>query len=132
MKARVDDLRAQMAWFRRKIFGSMSEKRLPMDPSVMEPTLFDEALPEEEQVRRMEEENAHVIEEKAHRREVRTPVTSHDLRVEVVKDLYPEEAGNPDYIEIGVETAIRPLVVGRLCCTPHNLPYVGNAIMLAS
>ena len=110
----------------------MSEKRLPMDPSVMEPTLFDEALPEEEQVRRMEEENAHVIEEKAHRREVRTPVTSHDLRVEVVKDLYPEEAGNPDYIEIGVETAIRPLVVGRLCCTPHNLPYVGNAIMLAS
>ena len=32
----------------------------------------------------------------------------------------------------GVENAIRPLAVGRLCCTPHNLPYVGNAIMLAS
>ena len=32
----------------------------------------------------------------------------------------------------GVENAIRPLAIGRLCCTPHNLPYVGNAIMLAS
>ena len=31
-----------------------------------------------------------------------------------------------------VENAIRPLALGRLCCTPHNLPYVGNAIMLAS
>ncbi|MEE0429989.1 MAG: transposase, partial [Bacteroidales bacterium] len=30
-----------------------------------------------------------------------------------------------------VENSIRPLAVGRLCCTPHNLPYVGNTIMLA-
>ena len=26
----------------------------------------------------------------------------------------------------GVENAIRPLALGRLCFTPHNLPYVGN------
>ena len=32
----------------------------------------------------------------------------------------------------GVENAIRPLAVGRLCGVQHNLPYVGNAIMLAS
>ena len=30
-----------------------------------------------------------------------------------------------------IENAIRPLALGRLCCTPHNLPYVGNTIMLA-
>ena len=23
------------------------------------------------------------------------------------------------------ENAIRPIALGRLCCTPHNLPYVG-------
>ena len=31
-----------------------------------------------------------------------------------------------------VENAIRPLALGRLCCTPHKRPYVGNTIMLAS
>ena len=31
-----------------------------------------------------------------------------------------------------VENAIRPLALGRLCCTLHKRPYVGNAIMLAS
>ena len=31
-----------------------------------------------------------------------------------------------------VENSIRPLAIGRLCCTPHKRPYVGNAIMLAS
>ena len=31
-----------------------------------------------------------------------------------------------------IENAIRPLALGRLCCTPHKRPYVGNAIMLAS
>ena len=31
-----------------------------------------------------------------------------------------------------VENAVRPLALGRLCGVQHNLPYVGNAIMLAS
>ena len=30
------------------------------------------------------------------------------------------------------ENSIRPLALGRLCCAAHNLPYVGNAVMLAS
>lgn len=30
----VSSLKAQMAWFRRKFFGSMSEKHLPLDPLV--------------------------------------------------------------------------------------------------
>ena len=32
----------------------------------------------------------------------------------------------------GIENAIRPLALGRLCCTLHKRPYVGNAVMLAS
>ena len=48
MQAVIDDLRAQMAWFRKKFFASMSEKHLPLDPNVLEPTLFDIVLTEEE------------------------------------------------------------------------------------
>ena len=30
-----------------------------------------------------------------------------------------------------VENSVRSLAIGRLCCAQHNLPYVGNKIMLA-
>lgn len=49
MQGIIDSLQNQMAWFRKKLFGSMSEKKLPLSPSVLEPTLFDMPLPEEEQ-----------------------------------------------------------------------------------
>ena len=29
------------------------------------------------------------------------------------------------------ENSLRGLALGRLCCAQHNLPYVGNAVMLA-
>lgn len=117
MKAIINDLRAQMAWFRKKFFGSTSEKHLPLDPNVLEPTLFDTQLSEDEQakldadVKAMEEENARVIEVKAHKREVRKPVFS-DLPVEETH-IYPAGVqDNPDYVEIGVENtdtlAIQP------------------------
>ena len=46
MQATIDSLQNMMAWFRKKMFGSMSEKNLPLDPSVLEPTLFDMSLSE--------------------------------------------------------------------------------------
>ena len=42
MQQVINDLRSMMAWFRKKLFGSMSEKHLPLDPNVLEPTLFDQ------------------------------------------------------------------------------------------
>ena len=106
------------AWFRKKLFGSMSEKHLPLDPNVLEPTLFDQHLSEEEQakldaeVKAMEEQNAKVIEVKAHKRDVRKPVLSNNLPIEETH-IYPEGVqDNPDYVEIGVENtdtlAIQP------------------------
>ena len=77
----VSSLKSMMEWYRKKLFGKMSEKNLPLDPSALEPTLFNEQLSEEEQaaldaeVKSMEEQNAKVIEVKAHKREVRKPVT---------------------------------------------------------
>ena len=110
-------LKFQMEWLRKRMFGKMSEKHLPLDPSVLEPSLFDEPLSEEEQarldakVKKMEDENARTIEVKAHKREVRRPVFK-DLPVEVTH-IYPEGMkDNPDYTEIGVENtdtlAIQP------------------------
>ena len=117
MQTVINDLRSMMAWFRKKLFGSMSEKHLPLDPNVLEPSLFDQSLPEEEQakldaeVKAMEEQNAKLIEVKAHKREVRKPVFS-NLPIEETH-IYPDGVqGNPDYVEIGVENtdtvAIQP------------------------
>ena len=120
MQATIDSLQNMMAWFRKKMFGSMSEKNLPLDPSVLEPTLFDMSLSEEEQsaldaeVKKMEEQNAKTIEVKSHKREVRKPVMRKDLPVEETH-IYPEGINPDEYTEIGVETtdriAIRPAVM---------------------
>ena len=118
MQAAINNLQSMMAWFRKKLFGSMSEKHLPLDPNVLEPTLFDQPLSEEEQakldaeVKAMEEQNAKVIEVKAHKREVRKPILSSNLPIEETH-IYPEGVqDNPDYVEIGVENtdtlAIQP------------------------
>ena len=118
MQAAINNLQSMMVWFRKKLFGSMSEKHLPLDPNVLEPTLFDQPLSEEEQakldaeVKEMEERNAKVIEVEAHKREVRKPILSGDLPIEETH-IYPEGVqGNPDYVEIGVENtdtlAIQP------------------------
>ncbi len=49
LKRKVSALEDQLYWLRKKMFGKMSEKNLPLDPSVLsEPTLFDEPLSEEE------------------------------------------------------------------------------------
>ena len=120
MQATIDSLQNMMAWFRKKMFGSMSEKNLPLDPSVLEPTLFDMPLSEDEQavldaeVKKMEEQNAKTIEVKSHKREVRKPAMRKDLPVEETH-IYPEGINLDEYTEIGVETtdriAIRPAVM---------------------
>lgn len=109
-----------MGWSRKKLFGKMSEKNLPLDPSVLEPTLFDMSLSEEDraaleaEVKKMEERNAKVIEVKSHKREVRKPVMRKDLPVDETH-IYPDGINLDEYAEIGVETtdriAIRPAVM---------------------
>lgn len=136
MQTVIDDLRAMMAWFRKKLFYKMSEKNLPLDPNVLEPTLFETVLSEEEQakldaeVKKMEEENAKAIEVKAHKREVRKPLLSNDLPVEE-EHLYPEGVkDNPDYVEIGVEVTetlgIRPAVMFKKRTIRHKFVLKSN------
>ena len=110
MQSVIDGLRNMMAYFRKRLFGSMSEKHLPLDPSVLQPTLFDTQLTEEErsaldaEVKKMEEQNARTIEVKSHRREVRKPVMRDDLPVEEIH-VYPEGVNPEEYTEIGVHQA---------------------------
>lgn len=100
-------LQQVMETYRKALYGKKSEKHLPIDPSVLEPTLFDMSLPEEEQaaleaeVKKMEEQNAKTIEVKSHKREVRKPVYK-DLPIEETH-LYPKDVNPDEYVEIGVE-----------------------------
>lgn len=120
LESAIASLKSMMDWLRKKQFGKMSEKNLPLDPSVLEPTLFDMPLSEDDQaaldaeVKKMEERNAKVIEVKSHKREVRKPVMRKDLPVEETH-IYPDGIDLDEYVEIGVETtdriAIRPAVM---------------------
>lgn len=52
LKNKVASLEDQLYWLRKKMFGKMSEKNLPLDPTVLsEPGLFDEPLTEEERAK---------------------------------------------------------------------------------
>ena len=47
LKSKVASLEDQLYWLRKKMFGKMSEKNLPLDPTVLSgPTLFDDPLTE--------------------------------------------------------------------------------------
>ena len=85
--------------------------KLPNTAFVMKIVSDEEQASLNGEVKAMEEENAKVIEVKAHKREVRKPVFS-DPPVEETH-IYPEGVqDNPDYVEIGVENtdtlAIQP------------------------
>ena len=103
----IHHLQQVMETYRKALYGKKSEKHLPIDPSELEPTLFDVPIAEDEQkaldeeVKKMEEEQGKVIEVKAHRREVRKPVYK-DLPIEETH-LYPEDINLEEYVEIGVE-----------------------------
>ena len=63
-----------------------------------------------EEVKKMEEKNAKVIEVKTHKRELRTPITKRDLPV-VETHIYPEGINPDEYEEIGVEVTDRIAIV---------------------
>ena len=46
----VSSLKSTMHWFLKKLFGKLSEKKLPLDPLALEPTLIDEQLHDDQHV----------------------------------------------------------------------------------
>ena len=89
---RIASLEQSLYWLRKRIFGRMSEKSLPLDPNQL--LLFSkeemssmEVSRMEGEVRKSEEEITKTI--KVKEKPVRKPLDTSSLPVEVV-DLYPE------------------------------------------
>lgn len=99
-------MKSMMDWLRKKMFGKMSEKNLPLDPEVLgEPTLFDDPLSDEERaeldaaVKKDEEEVSSLIQVRGFGRK------SIDTAVLEVREehIYPEVENREDYTELDPE-----------------------------
>ena len=121
--SRVSSLEQSLYWLRKKVFGRMSEKSLPLDPNQLflfskEEMSSMEISRMEEEVRKSEEEITRTIKvkekpvRKVKEKPVRKSLDTSSLPVEVV-DLYPEgtidEEGRlkDEFIEIGKEESSR-------------------------
>lgn len=112
---RIASLEQSLYWLRKRIFGRMSEKSLPLDPNQL--LLFSkeemssmEVSRMEGEVRKSEEEITKTI--KVKEKPVRKPLDTSSLPVEVV-DLYPEGTTDAegrlkdDFVETGKEESSR-------------------------
>lgn len=109
LQSKVASLERQLFWLRKKLFGKMSEKNLPLDPSVLsEPSLFDELLSEEERaeldarVKKTEQEEAAMISVKGFERKPRKALDLSALEVRE-EHLYPEVEDAGNYRELDPE-----------------------------
>ena len=109
LKQKVSALEDQLYWLRKKMFGKMSEKNLPLDPSVLsEPTLFDEPLSEEEraaldaEIRKTEELESKTIQVKSYDRKPRKAIDTSNLETRE-EHIYPDIENRDDYVEMPPE-----------------------------
>lgn len=109
LRNKVASLEDQLYWMRKKMFGKMSEKNLPLDPAVLgEPTLFDDPLSDEERaeldtaVRKDEEEASNLIRVKGFERKSRKAIDTAGLEVRE-EHIYPEVENLEDYTELDPE-----------------------------
>jgi transposase len=110
LRKRVVSLEDQLYWLRKKMFGKMSEKNLPLDPAVLsEPTLFGEEMTEEEkaaldaEVAKANNEELKVIKVKSFERKPRKAIDTGNLEVKE-EHIYPEVTNKEEYTELEPET----------------------------
>lgn len=105
---KVRSLENELYWLRKKVFGKMSEKNLPLDPNVLWPTLFDDLMTDEEkqqlkeEIAKEEEYKKKLIEVKSFQRKVRKPVNLDNLEVKE-EHVYPEGINFDEYKELDPE-----------------------------
>ena len=126
LDSKVRSLENELYWLRKKMFGKMSEKNLPLDPNALEPTLFDDLMTDEEkkqlqeEVLKDEEYRKKLIEVKSFQRQVRKPVNLDNLEVRE-EHLYPEGLNLEDYDEL------EPEVTKSLVIVPSQI-YVRQVV----
>ena len=109
LRNKVASLEDQLYWLRKKMFGKMSEKNLPLDPTALcEPTLFDEPLTDEEiseleaAVKKDEEEATKLIQVKSFERKPRKAIDTANLEVRE-EHIYPDVENRDEYTELDPE-----------------------------
>ena len=109
LRSKVASLEDQLYWLRKKMFGKMSEKNLPLDPTaLMEPTLFDDPLTSDERaeleaaVKKDEEDADKLIQVKAFERKPRKAIDTANLEVRE-EHIYPEVENREEYTELDPE-----------------------------
>lgn len=127
LRNKVASLEDQLYWLRKKMFGKMSEKNLPLDPATLsEPTLFDDPLSDEERaeldaaVKKDEEEASDLIRVRGFERKPRKAVDTAGLEVRE-EHIYPEVENREDYTELD------PEVTDTLVLVPAQI-YVRRAV----
>lgn len=116
LKNKVASLEDQLYWLRKKMFGKMSEKNLPPDPTVLGgPGLFDEPLTDEERaeleaaVKKDEENTAKLIQVRGFGRKPRKAIDTANLEVRE-GHIYPEVENREDYTELDLEVTDTPVL----------------------
>ena len=115
LSGKMASLEQSLYWLRKKMFGRMSEKNLPLDPNQLSLFTQQEMSPDEkagleEEARKAEEEMTRTI--KVKDKPVRKPLDTSLLPVKEI-NLYPEgtttEDGGlkDDFVEIGTEETLR-------------------------
>lgn len=114
LESEVASLKDQLYWLRKKMFGKMSEKSLPIDP--MQLNLFEtEPLSDEEQKeldKAVEEQEQTITRTITVSKPARKPIDTTRLPVEEI-NIYPDGTTSEDgslkdeYVEIGTEETLR-------------------------
>lgn len=107
LKKLVSSLEGQLAWLRKKVFGSMSEKHLPLNPDELQLNLFPDQMSDEEKLKlesevASEEKNIERIISRNKEKPSRKPLDTSKLPVRE-EHLYPEGINTNEYNELAPE-----------------------------
>src|SRR5574344_127265 len=103
----VSSLESQLAWLRKKVFGSMSEKHLPLNPDELQLNLFPEQMSDDEKAKleaevSAEEKNIEKIISRTNEKPSRKPLDTSKLPVRE-EHIYPQGINLEEYSELAPE-----------------------------
>ena len=107
LKSLVSSLESQLAWLRKKVFGKMSEKNLPLNSDELQLSLFPDQMSEEEKSRIesevvKEQERVDKVLKQGKEKPSRKPLDTSKLPVKE-EHVYPQGINFDDYIELPSE-----------------------------
>jgi hypothetical protein len=107
LKNLVSSLESQLAWLRKKVFGSMSEKHLPLNPDELQLNLFPEQMSDDQKARleaevSAEQKNIDKIIGQTKEKPSRKPLDTSKLPVRE-EHIYPQGINADEYSELTPE-----------------------------